>query len=138
MLSEEIRNLKATRKELRKFGLVMGFVLALIAGILFWNEHAGFQYFIAAAVALAGAGLLAPVILKPLFHAWMTLAVLMNFVMTRVILTLMFYGVFTPAAILLKLLAKDPLRRKLNKRAATYWVKRPHNKYEPSAAEKMF
>ncbi|NUO82084.1 hypothetical protein HUU05_18590 [candidate division KSB1 bacterium] len=72
------------------------------------------------------------------YRGWMALAVAMGFVMTRVILTVLFYGMFTPIALVMKLLRKDPLHERFDKQAETYWVKREPHTYEPQSSERMF
>lgn len=44
--------------------------------------------------------------------------------MSPVFAALVFYFVFTPAALLLRLLRKDPLRLKPDLEAHTYWIAR--------------
>jgi hypothetical protein len=54
---------------------------------------------------------------------WMKLAGILGFVSTRVILGVMFYGVFTPFSIVMKVFGRDPLR--LAQHEGSYWVLRP-------------
>lgn len=138
MLLEEIKNIKSTIPEVRKFGLTIGAVLLVIGGLLFWKEKPSFLYFGAAAITFAGLGLIAPAVLKPVYRAWMTFAVVMGFIMTRVILGVMFYGLFTPISLMLRLLRKDLLQQEIDQSATSYWIKRPRTKYEPQISERMF
>ena len=138
MLLEEIKGIKSTIPEVRKFGFTIGAVLLVIGGLLLWKEKPSFWYFGAAALTFAALGLIAPIILKPVFRAWMTFAVVMGFVMTRVILGVMFYGIFTPVSLLLRLLRKDLLQQQIDQTATSYWIKRPRAKYEPQTSERMF
>lgn len=43
----------------------------------------------------------------------------------RLLLTLLFYGVLTPLALLLRALRIDPLARRWDARAGSYWRTRP-------------
>lgn len=138
MLREELKSLKSDKIELRKFGITVGVVLLLIAGFLFWKERASFSWFAAIGGALIVLGLIAPVVLKPVHRVWMTFAVVMGFIMTRVILTVLYYGLFTPVALMLKLLGKDLLEEKWDKTATSYWVKRKPASFDPAAVERMF
>lgn len=139
MLREEIKSLgKVGRKELRAFGLTVGVVLLLIAAWLLWKARPSSVYFAAVGATLAGLGVVLPVALKPLYRVWMTFAVVMGFVMTRVILTVIYFGLFTPVALTLKLLGKDLLEERWNKTAASYWVKRQQVPFDPADAERMF
>lgn len=138
MLLEEIKSIKATTKEVRKFGVTIGILLLVIAAWLFWKQRPSFPYFAYAGGGLVLAGLILPVLLKPIYKVWMSFAVVMGFVMTRVILTVIYFGMFTPMALAAKLLGKDLLDERLDKNAGTYWMKRPATPYDPKSAENMF
>jgi hypothetical protein len=138
MLLEEIKSVSSTSKDVRKFGVTIGAVLLVIAGVLFWKGKPSYLYFGVAAFTLAALGLLVPMILRPLYRAWMAFAVVMGFIMTRVILTVLFFGLFTPIAFVVKLLGKDLLSERIDKNATTYWVKRERQPYAPESSERMF
>ena len=138
MLIEEIKNIKETKKDLRKFGITVGTVLLLIAGLLFWKHKDSFLYFGIIGIVLILAGLITPIILKPLNKAWMTLAILMGWVMTRVILTILFYIVLTPTAFIARLFKKNFLDLRIDKSRDTYWVIREKRNLNPEDYEKQF
>lgn len=138
MIRAELQAIKSTRNELRKFGFTMSAVLLLVAAFLFWKQKPSMQYLLYAGLGLGVLGLILPQLLRPFYYFWMALAVLMGFVMTRVILTLLYFGLFTPIAVLVRLLGKDLLEERWNKNAETYWSKRPSAPFDPRAAENMF
>lgn len=138
MIRAELQAIKSTRNELRKFGFTMSAVLLLVAAFLFWKQKPSMQYLLYAGLGLGVLGLILPQLLRPFYYFWMALAVLMGFVMTRVILTLLYFGLFTPIAVLVRLLGKDLLEERWNKNAETYWSKRPSAPFDPQAAENMF
>ena len=111
-----------TSAELRKFALIMAAALGLIAALLMWRHKPTASCF----GGLAGLFLILcfflPRILAPVEWAWMKLAHLLGMVMTRVILTMTFYLVITPMGLLVRLLGKDLLKMKFDRRAASYWV----------------
>ncbi|MDZ7267930.1 MAG: SxtJ family membrane protein [candidate division KSB1 bacterium] len=137
-LRQEIRQLAVTPARLKVFGLTVGLLLLLLAAYWFWREKAGAGYFLLAAVTFAGVGMLAPRRLAPVYRGWMALALAMGFVMTRVILTLLYLGLFTPIGLLARLLGKDLLQQRWEPHAQTYWVRRTPGEFKPEAAEKMF
>ncbi len=138
MLRHEIKNLPVTRAKLRSFGFIMALLLLALAGYLFWQEKSSAGYWLAAAVVFAGLGGLVPKLLTPVYRAWMTLALVMGFVMTRVILTVLYLGLFTPIGLIARLLGKDLLEQRWNPQAQSYWVKRTPGEFKPEAAERMF
>ena len=140
MLVREIKEMAAAcrRGELRKFGVVVGAFLLLLAGFLLWAGRGFALYFIYAGGALLVSGWVAPAVLKPVYLAWMSLAVVMGFIMTRVILTLLYGLLFTPVGLALRILGRDPLEERFLRAAKTYWRPRKHRRPDPRAAERQF
>jgi len=63
-----------------------------------------------------------PTTLKPIYRAWMALGVILGWINTRIILGVMYYLVFLPAGMIMKLMGKDPLNRKFDAKANSYRV----------------
>ena len=125
MIVDEIKNIKSTPRELRKFGLTMAIPLALIAALLLWRQRDYYWYFFVAAGLFVFFGSVVPVLLKPIHKAWMTFAIIMGWFMTRVILTVLFFLVLTPTALLLRLLGKDLLNLEFKgDSSGSYWIPR--------------
>jgi hypothetical protein len=121
MIIEEIRNIKSDRKDLRNFGLAVGSVLFIIGGVLLWRHRPAWPYFLGAGGALILLGLAVPRVLKPLQKAWMALAVVMGWVMTRVILGVLFYLVFTPIGLTARIFGKRFLDLGRKGKKDSYW-----------------
>jgi polyferredoxin len=138
MISEEIKNIKESNKDLRKFGITVGAAFIIIAAFLFWKQSDIYFYFGIAGLFLFLAGLISPVILKPVNKAWMVLAILMGWLMTRVILTILFFVILTPISFLSKLFRKDFLNLKIDHNKESYWEKREEKKLSPADYEKQF
>lgn len=66
--------------------------------------------------------------MKKVFHqlklGWITLGNGMGFISTRILLGLVYYLLLTPMALLWKILGKDPLQLKIDKKQSTYWLER--------------
>lgn len=138
MIIEEIKKIKSEKKELRQFGITMGIVLALLGGLLLWREKDYYFYFLILSIAFFFIGLALPVILKPAHKIWMTLAILMSWVVTRVIMITLFYLVVTPIGLLTRLCGKDFLDTKFKKNVNSYWIPRKEIKSERSNYERQF
>lgn len=138
MFKEEFKHIKESVKELRKFGLTVGGVLAAIAILLFYFEKPSAIYFAVIGGSLILFGTLFPKILKPLNRIWMSLAIILGFIMSRVILTILFYLVLTPIGILAKLVGKKFMILKYDKSAKTYWEKRNIIHKKPIDYERQF
>jgi hypothetical protein len=123
----------------RSFGLLVGTALLLLGA--WWIYRHKFPS-VAPAFCALGFVLIAlgAVLPKALFwpnRLWMTLAEAMSFVMTRVILAVVFFLVVTPIGLVKRLTGWDPLRRR-SASAPSYWVPYTERQREPRHYEKMY
>ncbi|MFA4889283.1 MAG: SxtJ family membrane protein [Candidatus Omnitrophota bacterium] len=129
---------KVDKAALKKFGITMAIAfLAIAILILFRHKHNPKILFIISAIFLAF-GVLAPLLLKPFFVFWMRLALILGWLNTRLILMLMFYLVFTPIGLVLRLFRVDLLERKLNNKKISYWHKKEQAVFNPQEYERQF
>ena len=124
MISEEIKNIKSGKRELRQFGFTIGLVLGLLGLWFLWREKGGGYLLLIISTLFLSLGLILPRLLKPLHKLWMTIAVLLGWLMTRIILIILFYLGVTPIGLLAKLSGKDFLNRKFTREAQSYWIQR--------------
>ncbi len=125
MLKDEIRNIPCADKDLRSFGRVLGIFCAIVGGLSLWKQGAHWPVWLGAAALLLGLGTLWPRALRPFQKVWMTLALLMGWVMTRVLLGLVFFLVLTPIGLLTRLCGKDFMHRRFDLAGSSYWIARP-------------
>ena len=98
------------RRDLRKFGLLFCVLSAALAGYLFWRrgyDAATVPGAISAALLLLSLGL--PSLLKPVWWPWMVVARVLGFVNSHLLLAVIFYLMFTPIGLVMRLLGRDPL-----------------------------
>ena len=100
-------------KKLREFGLVMTLALSVIGGILLWQERPSCLYLFTPAAIFLLCAVFAPAVLDPAERVWMKFADKLNVVVTFLVLSLSFYLVMTPMALLMRLLRKDLLKQAL-------------------------
>ena len=113
------------RVDLRKFGLVMAAVLALVSGYLWYKDAmdpAQVVFFVAGGFLIVG--LVLPVVLTPIYFPWMWLARILAFVNTHLLLGFVFYTLFTFIGLGMRLLGRDPLDRKILPDSDSYWQRR--------------
>ena len=126
-MSVEITDLD--KQGYRKFGIVTGAILVVLFGLiipyLFSLNYPKWPWIISA--VLVAWALLAPMTMKHLYRTWMRFGLVMNWINTRLILGILFYGMFMPMGLLFKLIGKDPMHRKLDKSISSY---REHNELE--------
>lgn len=126
-------NWSPDQRVLRQFGWiacaagVLGGVLVWRGWWLTWLVDDGGRVAVAAAMAAIGVGsgvasLLRPSINRPLFLLLSLVTYPIGFVVSIVVLAVLFFVVITPVAALLKLLGRDPLLRRFDRNLRSYWV----------------
>jgi len=135
---EEIKNIKSEKSDFRKFGITIGLFLMVIAGLLFWRGKESFEILLVSGVVLCVLGFTLPLLLKPLYWVWMVLAIILGWIMTRVILSLLFYIVITPIGVLSRMSGNRFLDLKWDRSKATYWNDRTETRRNNEDYEKQF
>jgi uncharacterized YccA/Bax inhibitor family protein len=111
-------------RELMWFGLVMLALFGAIGTMLLWRAGS-----MRAAVVVwsVGAGLVIifysvrPFRL-PIYLAWMFLVYPIGWLISHLLMGIIFFLLITPTAALMRLFRFDPLKRRLDRDAPTYWV----------------
>ncbi len=135
---EEIKNIKSEKSDLQKFGITIGVILLIIAGFLFWKEKESFQILLIIGVTFCILGIAIPFILKPIYWVWMIFATILGWIMTRVILSLLFYIIFTPIGLILRFFGKQFLELRWDKSKESYWNFRTNEHLKKENYEKQF
>lgn len=117
------------KQEYRKFGLIMALFISMIFGVLMpWIfNHAFARTPWIVGSFLAGWALVHPVSLAIIYRPWMAMAKVLGHINTTIILSLIFYILITPAALVLRLAGKDAMERKLERAASSYWKESGEN-----------
>lgn len=138
MFIDEFRNIKSGRKELRKFGFSIGIILIFLSCLLFWQGKHYTSLILSVSIIFLLIGLFLPICLKPIHKVWMGVAILLGWVMTRVILIISFYLIVTPIALVSRLVGKDFLDRKFDKSKESYWIPREEYYMDKKNYENQF
>jgi hypothetical protein len=114
---------KPTDRMLRQFsGIWIVFFGAIAALQEFHHQRHGLALVLAALAVTAGPiGLAWPRAIRPIFIGWMVVVYPIGWVVSRLILGTLFYGMFTPVAWFFRLTGRDALGLKRQPEAATYW-----------------
>jgi hypothetical protein len=134
----KLGKLDQSRPALVRFGRVMGIALLVIGALIFFfGSHPQRGYWV------AGAGVIflilswwAPEILRPAQKVWMTFAFALGWIMSRLILTVFFFAIFTPTGLLMRLFGWDPLQ--LRTKSESYWIPRTGGPRKPEDYERLF
>jgi hypothetical protein len=90
---------------------------------LFWKGAASGWYWIIAGVALCLCRLITP-LFRQLYSLWLAFSVILGYFVSRILLTIIFFLVITPMALIFRVMGKDPMERKLDGKATSYWSKK--------------
>jgi len=117
-----LRNKPKSVKELRKFGIVVSIPLAIIGLVLLWRQKDASYYILGISAYLFLSAALLPASLRLVEKGWMAFARVLSAIMTRFILVAAFVLVITPFGLFLRLIGKDLLQTKIDKKRVSYWV----------------
>ena len=114
---------QGSKKELRSFGFLVGAIFTVIGvwPMLFSGESPRLW-----AIGLGGSLILVggvlPAALAPIHKGWMWVGDMLGWINTKIILTIVFYGLVTPMGLLFRLLGKDVMRQAAMQDSPTYRV----------------
>jgi hypothetical protein len=113
-------------KELRQFASLC---LAVGLALVLWRLWRGSSQWMAYApgglfLTIGLLGVAAPRAIEWFYRAWMVAVFPIGWTISRVIVGLMFFGVFTPVALLFRWIGRDALRVRRS-RTASFWVAKP-------------
>lgn len=129
--------LNPDKRVLRTFGMTMGIAFLAISSLFFFRQkHAGATYSLVVSCVFFIMRLVLPTFLKPVYVVWMRLAFVLGWVNTRIILIVMFYLIFTPIGLVMRLFRVDLLERK--KKEETYWKNKEKEAFDFSNYERRF
>ena len=132
---DEIKEIPASKKDLKKFGMTLGIFFAVLGILFLWRGRDYYLPILTLSAALLFLALLFPVFLRPVQKIWMTLALLIGWLVTRVILCALFYLVVTPLGFIIRLSGRDLLGLKIENHT-TYWL--DHAPRDKSSYENQF
>ena len=128
---------RLTPREGRKFGLLVGGTFLLFGTISHWRGHTTAPLVMwTLGGFLAAGGLLIPGKLGPVYRGWMRLGHALSKVTTPIFMGLIYYVVFTPVGVLMRLFGRHPLKHKAT--AESYWVGRPDADSTVSTMSRQF
>lgn len=122
----------------RSFGIVFAVVFAAVA---FWPLMEGAPvslWALAVGGTFLAAGLWAPVVLRPLNRIWFLFGLALNKIMNPLVMGLLFYLTIAPTGLIMRLVGKDPLHRRFDPQAKSYWIERRPPGPEPDTMRFQF
>ena len=121
----------------RSFGVSVGLVLCAIAGALWWKNHPGRAEIVGAIGAfLLFFGVVHPRLLKWPSALWWRFAMILGYINSRILLTVLFLVVLVPLSLIWRVLGKDPLMRRRSQFPG--WTPYPARYRDTNHYERMF
>ena len=117
-------NKNPTKKDLNLFGLLFLAFWALVGGIAWWQFDAPVvaRYLWAIAAIVTFVFYAVPPVRRYVFLGWIYATYPLGWVVMHVILGIVFYLVITPIGLVMRAAGKDPMNRKPDPQANTYWI----------------
>ncbi|HXO71380.1 MAG TPA: SxtJ family membrane protein [Bradyrhizobium sp.] len=122
----------------RSFGLVFGGVFALLA---LWSWHKGGAWWpvhLSISVVCMFLAVFFSDVLAPANRIWTKLGLLLAKIVNPVVMGLIFFVIFTPIAVFLRLRGKDLLNLKFDRNASSYWISREPPGPAPESMKEQF
>lgn len=125
-------------KELKKFGIILSVILSLIGTISLYrgNLYPAISLYILSLFAVILV-LTNPVLLWPVHSILLFISHIIGWINTRLLLGIIFYLVFSPIGLVLRIFRKDLLDRKFNSDKDSYWIPREGD-VDPKRCERQF
>ncbi len=122
----------------RSFGIVMAVVFAVVGAWPLLSEGPPRWWALIAAAVFCSLAFLHPALLAPLNRLWFRFGLLLNKITSPLVMRLLFYGVMTPYAYILRWLGKDLLRLRFDASAESYWIERKPPGPAPETIKRQF
>ncbi len=124
-IRDDLKSLDLTARNLRKFGIVVGSVFLLLS--IFFYYKTELLYILIVFFIFGGflviCGFLSPLFLNKIYKIWMLFAFVIGWFVSRVILTVLYFGVVTPLSVAAKIAGKQFLDIKFKDGKNSYWLK---------------
>lgn len=122
----------------RKFGFFLSSVFLVLGGYLYTEDYSYVSYIvISLGLLLVSVTLLKSEFLLPLNKLWMGFGLLLGRIVNPIVLALIFFGIFTPIGVLMRVFRRDELRLKLGQEGS-HWIPRESPNVPPDAFKRQF
>ena len=121
----------------RKFGLFFTFVFAVAAAYFYYSENIVWTYaFVVASLIFLLITLIKSDALLPLNKLWMRFGLLFGMIVSKIVLGIIFFGLFMPIAVLMRLGGRDELSLQFSQKVS-HWKTRSEQ-IEPESFKNQF
>jgi len=133
-------NRDPSRKQLNQFGFIWLGFLIFFGVVAFFKLHrpdvATVLWVLAIVVPIAG--WMIPTFMRLVFLGMSYLAWPIGFVVSHVVLALVYYLVLTPVGLAMRAFGYDPMKRGFDRSAGSYWIARDASEIKPERYFRQF
>ena len=128
-----------TDKQINIFVIGLAFILTLFSWRAFKAENGSLSILIMElTIALLIIYLIKREYVIKFYAIWMRVVAPIGTLITGILMVILFYLVFSPVGIILRLIRKDILHLKIEPNRKTYWIDRENKKSDKSSYERQF
>ena len=120
---------KITNKDLKVFAFIWSVIFVIIGTI----NNITWLYYLS--IVFIVFGYFNPIIFINFYKIWIKIGTFMGSIISKVIMFVLYFGLFTPISVFLKILGKDLLNKKIDKSPNSYWIKRER---QPESMKNQF
>ena len=120
-------NRNPSPRELRWFGLLLVAFCGLVSGLLYARFHWPVASWIpvVAGSVVAAVYYLVPAVRRTIYFGWMYAFLPLGMLMSFLLLAAIYFLVFTPIGLVMRLVGRERVPRRFDPQATTYWIARP-------------
>ncbi len=112
----------------RNFGLIFSLFFLFLSSFFWWFENTIYLVFFMISLFIASITLLFPNLLRLPNILWYKLSLLLGFIMSPIIMGIIFFLTVVPTGLFLRVLSRGPFKNK-NLRKKTFWLKKNDNNF---------
>ena len=119
-------NWNPSARQLRQFALVLT-ALLVAAALWLYVKSAPLHWVAAtllAAVTAGGIGVARPTLMRAVYVVWMAAVFPLGWTVSHVLLAAIYYLVLAPLGVIMRVCGYDPMQRRFDRNARTYWRRR--------------
>ncbi len=133
-------NTDPTRRELHQFGFIWLGFLALFGVVAYFKFGSPLvaRWLWVAAVVVPIVGWLVPAFMRLVFLGMSYLAWPIGFVVSHVVLAVVYYLVLTPIGLLTRVFGYDSMKKRFDPEAESYWIERSLEAVDPKCYFRQF
>ncbi|MFC1709398.1 hypothetical protein ACFL2J_05025 [Candidatus Omnitrophota bacterium] len=134
-----MQNKPPTQKQLNVFVIGLTIILILFSHKAYRSDHIGVWLLLLtfAAVLVITYSTKREFVVK-FYYVWMKGVSAIGMVITGILIAAIFYLIFAPVGLFLRLIGKDILNLKKDNKLSTYWIDRPKREFDKTSYEKQF